>query len=134
MPEAAGRPVRTIALMNQKGGVGKTTTTVNLAAAMARLGRRVLVVDLDPQAHATLHLGVQPGPGPTVYDLMLDPADVPLSCARTVGENLLIVPSETDLAGAEGELADAADRRTRLRTVLDSIIGAAEAAGQPLDS
>src|SRR6187551_3202359 len=69
-----GRPVRVIALMNQKGGVGKTTTTVNLAAGIARQGRRVLLIDLDPQAHATLHLGVQPEPtAGSVYDLLLDP-------------------------------------------------------------
>ena len=93
MSTAGPKMVRTIALMNQKGGVGKTTTTVNLAAGIARLGRRVLVIDLDPQGHATLHLGVTPheegGPTRTVYDLLLDPSipqpkTVPLQTDPTI--------------------------------------------------
>jgi chromosome partitioning protein len=120
--------------MNQKGGVGKTTTTVNLGAAMARLGRRVLVVDLDPQAHATLHLGVLPEGGPTVYDLLIEPAGAALACAHPVSDNLFLVPSVTDLAAVESELADEGDRRLRLRAVLDSLVGAAEVAGRPFDA
>ncbi len=124
MPDPAAKPVRTIALMNQKGGVGKTTTTVNLGAAIARLGRRVLIVDLDPQAHATLHLGASAAPDrPTVYDLLLDPT-VPLSdVVRPVNGGLWLVPAETDLAAAETELADASDRRARLRSALEAAQG-----------
>ena len=106
---------RTIALMNQKGGVGKTTTAVNLAAGVALSGRRVLIIDLDPQAHASLHLGVEVKDGGlSVYDVLLDP-QTPLSAAMVESRpNLFLVPAETGLAGAETELAGAADRVTRL--------------------
>lgn len=122
---------RTIALMNQKGGVGKTTTTVNLAAAIARAGRPTLVVDLDPQAHATLHLGVDPdalrpedgeegadGPQGSVYDLYVDPDAEAGGIMREVRENLWLIPAETDLAAAETELAGEADRNERLKRAL----------------
>ncbi|MBC7835435.1 MAG: ParA family protein [Phycisphaerales bacterium] len=117
-------PARLIALINQKGGVGKTTTTVNLAAAISREGRRVLVIDLDPQAHATLHLGASgdepaPGagaaPGATVYDLLLDPAMDPREAVRRVRDNLFVIAAETDLAAAESELVSQPDRIGRLR-------------------
>ena len=99
MSQPAPKLVRTIALMNQKGGVGKTTTTVNLAAAIAQLGRRVLVVDLDPQAHATLHLGVTPGePATSVYHLLSDP-DLPAEQATMkVRENLWLIPAERPIS------------------------------------
>lgn len=128
-PQSSGspRPVRTIALLNQKGGVGKTTTTVNLAAGLAMAGRPTLLIDLDPQAHATLHLGVepetnsQPGQNPTVYDVLLDPTSVAPGALRQARPNLWVLPAETDLAAAETELAAAPDRTTRLRRFLDSI-------------
>ncbi|MEM8758682.1 MAG: AAA family ATPase [Planctomycetota bacterium] len=107
--------MRLIALMNQKGGVGKTTTTVNLAAAIARSGSRVLLVDLDPQAHATLHLGIDPAAlDSSVYDLLLDPGADPAAALRAERENLWVLPAETDLAAADQELADAPDRQQRL--------------------
>ncbi|MCC6285859.1 MAG: ParA family protein [Phycisphaerales bacterium] len=112
-------PQRVIALMNQKGGVGKTTTTVNLAAGIARLGRRVLVVDLDPQAHATLALGLDPSEiSGSMYDLLIDPSLDPNQVVREVKPGLWLLRAETDLAAVESELAGAPDRHGRLAKVL----------------
>ncbi len=117
---------RTVAFMNQKGGVGKTTTVVNLAHAVCEQGRRVLVVDLDPQAHATLHLGVDPESVEwSVYDLLLDPpvagSDRVLK-VREEGTGVVgLVPAVTDQAAAEHELADEADRMGRLARFIDGV-------------
>ena len=120
-PNASITP-RVIALINQKGGVGKTTTTVNLAAGLALEGKRVLVIDLDPQAHATLHLGIDaPGIQSSVYDLLLSPRDNPGAGILSISENLSLLPSETDLAAAESELAGDSDRNERLRTAIQTI-------------
>ncbi len=117
--DALHQPPRIIAMINQKGGVGKTTTTVNLAAALARKGRRVLIVDLDPQAHASLHLGIEPEPGSaSLYDLLLDPQMDPAEALIEAREGLFVLPSDTDLAAAEGELSALPDRHTRLARVL----------------
>jgi chromosome partitioning protein len=123
MDEKTAHPVRVIAMMNQKGGVGKTTTTVNLAAAIARMGRKVLIVDLDPQAHATLHVAGEREDDPdqpTVYDLMLDPDFEIRDCVRHVDDCLDIVPSETDLAAVETELAGQGDRNQRLMRAIEA--------------
>lgn len=116
--------VRIIALMNQKGGVGKTTTTVNLGAALAEAGRRVLLIDLDPQAHLTLHTGIDPtDQRHSVYDLLMD-ADLPAeAAAHRVGERLDVIGAEVDLAGAEQELHGAADRHAVLKRKISSIAG-----------
>ncbi len=106
---------RTIAFMNQKGGVGKTTTAVNLAAALARAGHRVGVIDLDPQAHLTLHFGVSVADGaPSIYDVLVDESISVDDAAVRLPQGLLLLPAETDLAGAEIELASAPDRASRL--------------------
>jgi chromosome partitioning protein len=124
-------PARIIALMNQKGGVGKTTTTVNLAAGIAQSGRRVLVVDLDPQAHASLHLGVYEetiaerpeGTPRSAYDVLLDPTLDARAALYPINDNLSVLPAETDLAALETELSelDPAERTTRLRKVLQQL-------------
>ncbi len=115
---APDRAPRTISLMNQKGGVGKTTTTVNLAASLAALGRRTLLIDLDPQAHATLHLGIDPGAlGHSVYDVLLDPGSVSPMPAR---DGLDLLPAVTDLAAAESELATEPDRQGRLTRAISA--------------
>jgi len=114
-------PCRTIALINQKGGVGKTTTTVNLGAALALSGHRVLIVDLDPQAHASLSLGIDPAGEKTtrtVYDLLLDWDDTPDPALQEVRPNLSLIASETDLAAAESELAQVPDRHRILARAL----------------
>ncbi|WP_406699537.1 AAA family ATPase [Singulisphaera sp. Ch08] len=112
--------MRRIALLNQKGGVGKTTSTVNLAAALAAEGHRTLVLDLDPQAHATLHLGLLPGrSGPSLYDVLTQ--GMPLEeVRREVAPNLYICGSHIDLAGAELELINMVGRETILRDQLEA--------------
>ena len=114
--------MRSIAIINQKGGVGKTTTAVNLSAALAEQGRRVCLVDLDPQAHASLHLGVAlTDDCRSIYHVLT--GDTRLSEVRlAVGENLWLVPSQLDLAAAELELAGEVGREVILRDklVLDS--------------
>lgn len=107
--------MRKIAVINQKGGVGKTTTAVNLAAGIASCGPSVCLLDLDPQAHATLHLGVSLEPGQqSVYDVLCN--DVGLAqVRRQVQENLYLIPSHLDLAAAEMELASEVGREVILR-------------------
>jgi chromosome partitioning protein len=112
--------MRRIAVLNQKGGVGKTTTTVNLAAALANEGHRTLILDLDPQAHATLHLGLLPGrSGPSLYEVLTQ--NLPLAkVRREVAPNLFICGSHIDLAGAELELLGTVGREVILRDQLDA--------------
>ena len=112
--------MRRIAVLNQKGGVGKTTTTVNLAAALAAEGHKTLVLDLDPQAHATLHLGLLPGrSGPSLYEVLTQ--NVPLAdVRREVAPNLHICGSHIDLAGAELELIGTVGREVILRDQLNN--------------
>jgi chromosome partitioning protein len=107
--------MRRIAVLNQKGGVGKTTTAVNLAAALAMAGQKTLVLDLDPQAHATLHLGLLPGrSGPSLYEVLTEGLSL-ASVRRSVGPNLSICGSHIDLAGAELELLGTVGREVVLR-------------------
>jgi chromosome partitioning protein len=110
--------MRRIAIINQKGGVGKTTTAVNLAAALAACGQRVCVLDLDPQAHATSHLGVEPdGKSPSLYDVLI--SSRPLAeVRRRVEDNLWVAGSDINLAAAEVELAGVVGREVILRDLL----------------
>ena len=110
--------MRRIAIINQKGGVGKTTTAVNLAAALAECGQRVCVIDLDPQAHATTHLGIEPdGKARSMYDVLVN--NRPLAeVRRKVEDNLWVAGSDINLAAAEVELAGVVGREVILRDLL----------------
>src|SRR5258708_27683940 len=110
--------MRRIAIINQKGGVGKTTTAVNLAAALAEAGQRVCVLDLDPQAHATTHLGIEPdGKSSSMYDVLVNSR--PLAEVRKqVEERLWVAGSDINLAAAEVELAGVVGREVILRDLL----------------
>ena len=115
---------RRIALLNQKGGVGKTTTTCNLGAALAEAGCRVLLLDLDPQGHLSLHLGVDgETSGATVYDLFTDPEATAADAMIKVRPNLALIPAVVDLAAADSELADIADRNEIIRRRLEPVLG-----------
>ncbi|TVQ52600.1 MAG: ParA family protein [Phycisphaerales bacterium] len=108
--------MRTISLLNQKGGVGKTTTTANLGAALAAAGQRVLLIDLDPQAHLTLHLGIEPDQvNRTVYDLLVESDVTAEDAVISARENIDIIVAEVDLAAAESELAGLERREQILR-------------------
>ncbi len=110
--------MRRIAIINQKGGVGKTTTAVNLAAALAEAGQRVCVIDLDPQAHATTHLGIEPdGKAPSMYDVLVNNKPI-AEVRRRVTENLWVAASDINLAAAEVELAGVVGREVILRDLL----------------
>lgn len=110
-----------IAVLNQKGGVGKTTTAVNLAAALADMGKRTLLIDLDPQAHATLHLGVTPATDVLgTYDVLCREASLE-AIVRPVDDALHLIPSSIDLAAAEIELAGEVGRELLLRDHLAKI-------------
>lgn len=110
--------MRIVALANQKGGVGKTTTSVNLAACLAKEGSRVLVVDLDPQANATSAFGMVGFEGESCYGALLGTESVVRRVVPTKWENLWIIPGDLDLAGAELEVARIDDHLTRLRDAL----------------
>jgi chromosome partitioning protein len=122
--ELAPSPPRTIAVVNQKGGVGKTTTAINLGAALADCGAQVLIVDMDPQANSTSGLGFDSSRARlTVYDLIGDGASVDEVAIATSVSRLFLIPSQRELAGAEIELAAESGRETRLREALSELAG-----------
>jgi chromosome partitioning protein len=110
--------IKIVAIANQKGGVGKTTTAVNLGAALAELGHRILIVDLDPQANATSSFGLQAIEQTSLYEPLLGGASITERIFPTEREALFIVPADLDLAGAEVEIARMPNHLTRLAETL----------------
>jgi chromosome partitioning protein len=108
-------PAIVIAIANQKGGVGKTTTAVNLAACVASTGTNVLMIDMDPQANATSGLGLEKKSGASIYGVLLGQEDINSIIQHTDYDNLDIIPSEVDLCGAEMELSKVENHLVRLR-------------------
>ncbi len=113
--------MRRIAVLNQKGGVGKTTTAANLAAAVHRSGRRVLLIDLDPQAHLSLHFGLELADGqPSIYDLLISSTPVNEVIVK-LADGLALVPADIDLAAAEAELISVTGREVVLREAVAGV-------------
>jgi len=111
-----------IAITNQKGGVGKTTSTVNLGASLALLGEKVLLVDIDPQGNATSGVGINKGDmNECVYDVIVNGLDAAEVCVPTEVDNLSIIPATIQLAGAEIELVPTISREIKLKKALDKI-------------
>lgn len=120
------RKAKIVAVANEKGGVGKTVTVINVGAALARMGKKVLIVDVDPQAGATKGLGVVAGNGsPTTYEIMKDPkkTDSLKAVIPTKWDGLDIIAANADLAGAEVELVNVFGRENRLKRGLENVVG-----------
>ncbi len=111
--------MKIIAIANQKGGVGKTTTSVNLGACLAEKGQRVIVLDLDPQANSTSALDFTPGEHPSIYQSLIGGGEIADLVVVTKYDNLSIIPCDMDLAGCEIEMAKEDDHLVRLRNLLE---------------
>ncbi len=113
--------MKIVAIANQKGGVGKTTTAVNLGSALAELGHRILLIDLDPQANTTSSFGLQGLEGISLYEPLLGNASITDKIFPTRRDDLFIVPADLDLAGAEVEIARMPNHLTRLAETLEPL-------------
>ncbi|SHI15395.1 ParA family protein [Sporanaerobacter acetigenes] len=113
---------KVISVFNQKGGVGKTTTVVNLSAALGKKGKRVLIVDIDPQGNTTSGLGVDKRQlNSSIYDILINELSIADILVETSSTNVFLVPSNVELAGAEVELIGLNNRETRLKNALENI-------------
>ncbi len=110
-----------IAIANQKGGVGKTTTSVNLSACVAERGKKVLLIDIDPQGNATSGLSITSNGEKSIYNVLVDELKIEEAIKPTMVKNLHICPSNIDLAGAEIELVSLVSREGRLKSALDNM-------------
>ena len=110
-----------ISIANQKGGVGKTTTSVSLSAILAKKGKKILMIDMDPQGNGTSGLGIDKNVKFSVYDVIIDDVEIENTIKKTEIENLDVCPSNINLAGAEVELVDMEEREQRLKSKLDKI-------------
>src|ERR1700722_14621632 len=114
--EGLAKMAKTIAVCNQKGGTGKTTTTINLAAALAVLGKKILIVDMDPQGNASSGVGVNKNEiKESLYDVLIHRIPVTQGLIKTAFDNLEIIPCTINLTGAEIELVGVLSRETRLK-------------------
>lgn len=112
---------KTIAIANQKGGVGKTTTAINLSASLGILGKKILLIDIDPQGNSTSGVGISKNVSKTIYDVLINEDPLEMNVCKTKYKNLYILPSNMELAGAEIELVSIDSREYILKKALENI-------------